>query len=193
MKGRVTVVLVLIAGALYYYSQSRIEGPTVTAEDGKLVVNAGDLAGYLQPQRAFSSTVMLFGGTVVPHRNAISPVLVAGLGIDHARSIYSRYPDFYRCNSPGAAMAKPLVVDINMIPADARPLREVAAAVEEFHRNLRAGGDRVCVSLRGHITTLVSVKVREHGVDITDKFPAKRYYFVTDAERIECRDALEQI
>jgi hypothetical protein len=193
MKGGVAVALMLVAGVLYYYSDERIEGPAVTAADGQLVVTAGDLAGYLQPEREFSNTVMLFGGTVVPYRNAISPVLVAGLDIDHARSIYDRYPDFYRCKSPGATLAKPLVVDINVIPGDARPLRTVAAAVEEFHRNLRTGGDRVCMSLRGQIATLVSVKIREHGIDITDKFPAKQYYFVTDAEKVECRDVLEQI
>lgn len=187
------VLLVLAAGAAYYYSQDRLEGPAVTVEADQLVVTAGDLAGYLQPQRELSSAVMLFGGTVVPHRNAISPVLVAGLGMEHARSIYERYPDFHRCNSPGADIAKPLVKNIHVIPADARPLRTVVAALDEFHHNLRAGGDRVCVSLRGHIATLAAVTIREHGIDITDKFPAKHYYFVTDAERIECRDALEQI
>ena len=193
MKAGLAGVLVLMAGALYYYHQARVEGPTVTAIDDQVVINAGDLAGYLQPQGKYSGTVMLFGGDYIPHRNAISPVFLAGLGIEHARSLYARYPDFYRCNSPGAAMAKPLVTDINMIPATSEPLRTVATAVEDFHDNLRSGGDRVCVNLRGHIMALVSVKIREHGIDITDKFPAKRYHFVTDAERIECKTALDQI
>lgn len=189
-----TVLLLAIIAILvfYYYQHGGRGGRSLTISDGMMTVTAGDLEGSLLAEEHFTGTLMLFGGTELPHRNAISPLFLAALDIVDAGPIYAQYPDFHRCDSPGADLAKPLVQDINVIPSNRSTKNSLINALREFHHNLRAGGDRVCMAVTGQSARLVSVRIPAHDIDITKEFPPQRYLLVNSAEKVDCREILEE-
>jgi hypothetical protein len=130
---------------------------------------------------------MLFGGANTDHRNAIANVMLAGLSVRDAKQIHRRYPDFHRCASPGAALAKNKIVDLSMVPADGRTLASLKSTVEEFNDNIRDGGDRVCVQLHGSRLKLKSAEVRQVGENVTDTIQMTDFYLVDSASRVECQ------
>ena len=167
--------------------------PTVAVSDDMVIVTAGDLEGRLLTEGEYSGTLMLFGGTELPHRNAISPLFLAALDSVDAGAIYARYPDFHLCNSPGAELAKPLVQDINIIPSDRSTQTALVNALREFHHNLRSDGERVCVTVSGRSASLLAVRIPAHDIDITREFPTQRYLVIENARKVDCQTALEHI
>lgn len=190
-----TAILLLILGVVvfYYYQYGGRSGPTVAVSDDMLIVTAGDLEGRLLAEGEFTRTLMLFGGTELPHRNAISPLFLAALDTVDAGPVYAQYPDFHLCNSPGAEMAKPLVRDINIIPSDRSTQTSLVNALREFHHNLRSGGERVCVTVSGQSASLLAVRIPAHDIDITREFPKQRYLLIESAEKVDCQRSLEDI
>jgi hypothetical protein len=163
------------------------KGPDLTITGDEVLLAAGDLDYRFAKGKSFEGTYMLFGGANTDHRNAIANVMLAGLSVRDAKQIHSRYPDFHRCASPGAALAKNKIVDLSMVPADGKTLASLKSTVEEFNDNIRDGGDRVCVQLHGSRLKLKSAEVRQVGENVTDTIQMTDFYLVDSASRVECQ------
>ena len=135
---------------------------------------------------------MLFGGGYSKDKSSINPITLFGLGIVDAKNIYARYPDFHRCDSPGAALAQPKVKWLNLIPADKQALNELRESIKKFEDNLGQDGDRVCVSLVGKTLLMKSAKVPIMQMDKNGKLHPPTYHLIRSSKRINCRDLLDQ-
>jgi hypothetical protein len=186
--GKIAGVLVLglvITGV--FFAVSGKESVGVTVDEARVFVETDDLDVEFTREDPVSETYMLFGGTPVQHGNAINKITLAGLEMSTAKKIHKRYPDFFKCASPGAAMAKPRVKQLDIVPADANVLATLQQALEEFNDNIRNGGDRICVKITGVRLELGKATVRELGEDLTPKLKQHKLNFllVTSAEKLE--------
>jgi hypothetical protein len=159
-------------------------GPAPEVNRSEIALHAGQLDVRFARGQKFAQTYMLFGGTATSHPNAISRVTLAGLPDYAARYIYQQYPDFHMCKSPGAPMAQNETRQIDIVPANSGIERRLKEALSMFDKNLREGGERVCVTLEGEMITLRSAVITEIGEDITGEFTRNgpsEYFFVTSA------------
>ena len=187
----ILVVVVLVALGLYNHF---IKDPlkNIVIEDDAVTVDVSDYVAKFSVSREFQETYMIFGGSYLKNKKLINPIWLAGLGIVDAKSIYARYPDFHRCNSPGASLAKPKVEDLNLIPANEEVLDELRESIEEYEDNFADNGDRVCVSLVGKTLNIESAKVPEKNIDIKDHLPAQAFYLIDSSQRVNCKNLLDQ-
>ena len=95
-------------------------GPTVT--DNEVIVKTGSLDVHFSRVKPFAQTYLIFGGMELKQSDAITKVSLSGLEIATARFIYSRYPDFHACKSPGAPLAQKALRQLDIVPADSRVL-----------------------------------------------------------------------
>ena len=192
------ILFILIAMAVYglYYAWSEGLGPfkgsgNITISGDEVTVHRADLEGTFIATDVLSDTYMLFGGTYTAHKNAISPILMAGLAIEEAKGIYESYPDFFMCGSPGASLAKSLISDLIIIPFSSPVLRTLKDAIDIFKQNIGIGGERVCVALEGEQLEMQSVILKQTKEEIGHRFGQKRFYLVRLAEQVECKSLLE--
>jgi len=201
MKAFFTLVLiVVVALGVYNYLNNHLlsihftDGlpEHITIEGDSVTVDAGDYDVRFEALREYQKTYMLFGGGYSKDKSSINPITLFGLGIVDAKNIYARYPDFYRCDSPGAALAQPKVKWLNLIPADKQALNELRESIKEFEDNLGQDGDRVCVSLVGKTLLMKSAKVPIMQMDKNGKLHPPTYHLIRSSKRINCRDLLDQ-
>lgn len=170
-------------------------GPQVEIAKDEVTVNAGQLQAKFELGKPLDKTVMLFGGAYLEQENAVFPVTMAVLSDKAAKSIYERHPDFLKCSSPGAAEAQPMVVQYNLIPRDGNTASELKNALDTFDSNLKSGGERVCLRLKGNKIKLKSVKVPSQDEDLTSQFGAQTgsasAYLVESADTVPAQDVLE--
>ncbi len=180
----------MVAAVSYnYFTSSSVEN--VSMDDDGLTVDVGDYEARFSVSRDFQGSYMLFGGGYFEDEGVINPIVLSGLGIVDAKLIYSKYPDFHLCASPGAALAQPKVKHLNLIPADGPVLDELKATLEVYEDNLGRDGDRVCVSLMGKTLRMRSAIVHENNRDIKDQLPSQTYYWIHSSERIGCKSLLD--
>lgn len=167
-------------------------GLAVSSSGTDTVVQTADLEVRFRRSQPWSETYMVFGGLAVDQKNAVSNVTIAGLNLDDARRIHSRYPDFHLCSSPGAQAAQSMTEQLNLIPSDSGVLEELRAALRDHEASLRSGDERVCVRVEGAVLELESVRLRADGTDITSQSPFERlgFFLVSSAERIDAASAL---
>ncbi len=186
--GLVVIGLVVIGS----YSCSSGGSPVqITMETEVVTYDEGDYGEKLLSSEEFQNTYMLFGGGYFKNENLINPIVLSGLGIVDAKSLYRRYPDFHRCASPGAALAQPKVKHLNLIPADGRVLDELKASIADFEYNLGNDGDRVCVSLIGKTLDMRSAMVPGHTIDIKDQLPRQTFHLIHSSQRVDCISLLD--
>jgi hypothetical protein len=190
MKILLVLLAVGVAAWFAFHTFMAPGGPDLTINGDEVLLATGDLDVRFSKGKSFEDTYMVFGGMHLEHRNAVANVSLAGLSVRHARPIYSRYPDFHLCASPGAALAKDKVVSLDMVPADGETLQELTSTIEQFEDNTRNGGDRVCVRLSGSKMKLTSAEIREVGENVTETFKMSEFYLVDSASRVECQGAL---
>jgi len=164
----------------------------VTIKDKEVIVSAGDIEARFTRVGSFSTTLMLFGGTYTKDKNAVSPVIIAGLDANSAKRIYASYPDFYMCKSRGAKKAMKRIKTLSMIATDSKTLQVVTSALDEFKTNLTTGGDRICIKLQGDKLKLVSVLIPKANTDITAKFKSLTFYLMTGAKKVPWKTVLEK-
>jgi hypothetical protein len=153
-----------------------------------VTVDAGDYDLKFEALREYQKTYMLFGGSYSKDKSSINPITLFGLGIVDAKNIYARYPDFHRCESPGAALAQPKVKWLNLIPADKQALYELRKSLKDHEDNLGQDGDRVCVSLVGNT---LRMKSKDPVLRFMNGKPyTPTYQLITSSERINCRNLL---
>jgi hypothetical protein len=190
MKKLLVLLAVVVIASFAVRQLTSTKGPDLTINGDEVLLATGDLDVRFSKRGSFSDTYMVFGGGHLDHRNAVANVTLAGLSVREAKPIYRRYPDFHRCASPGAALAKDKVTQLDMVPVNGKTLRLIKSSLEDFDESIRTGGDRVCVRLRGSHLKLKSVEVREVAENVTDTFKMTDFYLVDSASRVECRQAL---
>jgi len=197
MKAFFTLVLiVVVAFGVYNYLNNHLlsihftDGlpEHITIEGDSVTVDAGDYDLKFEALREYQKTYMLFGGSYSKDKSSINPIKLAGLGIVDAKNIYARYPDFHRCESPGAALAQPKVKSLNLIPADKQALYELRKSLKDHKDNLGQDGDRVCVSLVGKTLRMKSKDPVLHFMNGKPYTPT--YQLITSSKRINCRNLL---
>ena len=200
MKAFFTLVLiVLVALGVYHYLNNHLLSihfaddlpEHITIEGDSVTVDAGDYDVKFEALREYQKTYMLFGGSYSKDKSSINPIWLSGLGIVDAKNIYAPYPDFHRCNSPGAALAQPKVKSLSLIPADKQALNELRKSIKEFEDNL-GQGDRVCVSLVGKTLVMRSAIVPKWHMDDNGKFQPATYHLIRSGKRINCKNLLDQ-
>lgn len=186
------MLVLLVLGAVIWFGFSLFggSGPAVTLSGERVDVATEDLDFRFAKGASFDETYMIFGGGQLDHPNAVTPVTLAGLSVRHAKPIYDRFPDFHRCASPGAEMAKSKVVQVDIVPADERALNQLVSSLGEFEDNLQNGGDRVCVRLSGADLSLESAVVREAGESVNGMFDTTQFNLVESAEQVDCKSAM---
>jgi len=185
------IIIVLVVSGLYYYLNDDSHGK-ITIEGDAVTVDVGDYEAKFSVSGEFQTAYMFFGGRYFKNKKLIGPVSLSGLVIVDAKNIYARYPDFHRCNSPGASLAKPKVEHLNLIPADEQVLNELKLTIQEYKDNLRNHMDRVCVSLIGKTLDMQSAKVPGMNIDIKDQLPRQTFHLINSSKRINCKYLLDQ-
>ena len=194
MMAAVTVV----TGCGQYAAEETVannEDTDTTFEFNELYVEAGDFDVYFALRETFSETYMLFGGDKVTHEAAFNNFWLAAISMEDARPIYDKYPDFYRCASPGAARAKKAVKMMNIIATDSDVLEALKEAVSEFNSRIGKGGDRVAVRLEGVKLEMTAAMVRGADQDMLDRLPQEvrsNYFLIESAEMVAAQTALEE-
>ena len=163
-------------------------------DDGDLAVETADFDVYFELLDSFSETYMVFGGGQSRHKNSFSKITLSTISMEDVRPIYADYPDFHKCSSPGASLAKEAVGQMNIVPADSSVLNSLEEVLSEHEASFKDGGDRVSVYLEGHMLELTSVIVRKVDEDITDKLPKhsrENYFLVESVEIVDTQEAIE--
>ncbi len=198
MKAFFTLVLVAVValGVYNYLKDNLLYAPFtadfpehITVEGDSVTVDAGDYDLNFEALREYQKTYMLFGGSYSKDKSSINPITLFGLGIVDAKNIYARYPDFHRCESPGAALAQPKVKWLNLIPADKQALYELRKSLKNHKDNLGQDGDRVCVSLVGKTLRMKSKDPILYFMNGKPYTPT--YQLITSSKRINCRNLLD--
>lgn len=190
MKAVLMLLAVAVVGWFAYQAIVAPGGPDLTIEGDQVMLATGDLEVRFTKGKSFEDTYMVFGGLHLEHRNAVANVSLAGLSMRDARPIARRYPDFDRCASPGAALAKPKVASLDMVPSDGETLEVLASTLKEFEKNIASGGDRVCIQLSGSKLKLESAEIREVKENVTETMKMTDFYLVDSAHRVDCKEAL---
>ena len=162
--------------------------------DDEIIVKTSRMDIHFSRSRPFKNTYVIFGGLEMPQSDAFNSISLAGLDIGTARSIYSSYPDFHMCKSPGAPLAQRSVRDLDIVPANSKILKELRKTLAKHRESINEGGGLVCVKLEGEVVRLTSAIVREMNENIIDKLPPqvhRDYFFVESAKLIDSQEALE--
>ena len=193
MKSFLTFILIVFAiWRLYGFLKDPTEHITVASSS--VTVDAGDFVAELSVTGEYKKTYMLFGGTYFKNKELISPIVLSGLRIADAKKIYARYPDFHMCSSPGAALAKPKVEGLSLIPGDKRAFNELLASLSKHEKNFASGDGRICVSLSGK--TLSPDYTEIVGKNSTEEMrylfqiPQGSYYLINSAQILDCKNLL---
>lgn len=175
-------IVLLMAGC----SQSNKSAPSVSDEE--VIVPLTKMDVHFKRAGEFSDTYMVFGGGYFTHPDMIQKITICGIPLDKAISIYEKYPDFDRCESPGAAVAQDALLDLNIITVDSEVLKILRDALSQHEHNIRKGGDRIFIKLEGESLVMTSVIMRSMQKDVMDQFPPKTrqgYYLVKSAGIVE--------
>lgn len=181
----------LLAAFALVFSGCGKSGPVIT--DDQVVVQTDKLVVTFDTARSFSNSYMVFGGATLNQSAAFFNVSLAGLEVGTARSIYSRYPDFDRCSSPGAPLAQQSINQLDIVPANAGVTKTLKKALSLNEKQTAGVSENVCVTLIGRVLLLRSAVLRDLDEDITAQLPAQvhhEYFLVESAEISKFQDIL---
>jgi hypothetical protein len=167
-------------------------GPSITDEE--VVVSLKQMDVHFDRAWDFSDTYMVFGGGDLSRTDTINKISISGISMEDVISIHRIYPDFHKCNSPGAALAKKALLHLNIIPVDSKVLKKLKGVLSQHEKNLHNGGDRICVKLEGEILEMTNAFLRKNKRNITRQLPSQMrrdYFLVQSADIIESDIVLE--
>ncbi len=188
---KLTKRFILILGIIFLLANCGESGPTIT--DNEVIVKTGSMDVHFSRGKLFAQTYLIFGGIEMKQSDAIAKISLSGLELSTARFIYSRYPDFYACKSPGAPLAQKAIRQVEIVPADSKVMDDLRKTLADHQASLQESGKRVCVRLEGEVLKLESAVIRENNQDVTNELPPQmhhEYYFVKSAEMIDAQEAL---
>ncbi len=168
--------------------------PTQYTSGEEIIVSLTNLDIHFERSGSFSETYTVFGGSDLSKENMIEKISIYGIPMDKAISIYERYPDFHKCSSPGAALAKNELVDLHIIPVDSEVLNILKNTISQYEKNLNNDGDRISVKLEGEVLKMTKGIMRKVNGDVTDQLPPQMRqdcYWVKSAEIIETKILFE--
>jgi hypothetical protein len=168
---------------------------TVVVENNELYVEAGDFKGYFELGKPFSETYIVFGIQQMDPKYIFNNFWLSGIPIEDARPLYTVYPDFYKCKSPGAARATKLTRDMNIISADSSVTDALNEAISAFHNSHRGDGDRVAVVLEGVKLKMTAAIDRDRDDNMLNRLPKdyrENYFLVESVKIIDEMIALEK-
>ncbi len=188
---KLTKRFIPILGIIFLLANCGESGPTIT--DNEVIVKTGSMDVHFSRGKLFAQTYLIFGGIEMKQSDAIAKISLSGLELSTARFIYSRYPDFYACKSPGAPLAQKAIRQVEIVPADSKVMDDLRKTLADHQASLQESGKRVCVRLEGEVLKLESAVIRENNQDVTNELPPQmhhEYYFVKSAEMIDAQEAL---
>jgi hypothetical protein len=166
-------------------------GPAVVDTGSAVVATRGERQITYTRAGAFHGDFMVFGGQPV---NGIWSdevnAFLAGLPVAEARRIHARYPDFHLCASSGAEAAKSAVLSLNLLSLDSTTRDRIDGAIREHERRLGRGGERLCVTLRGHTLLRRSYKVSGIETTVVDVTPFT-HVLIETFDTYDCKPVLE--
>jgi hypothetical protein len=186
------VWILLVAGVGYgmwlgYERWSPIEH---TIDGRWLTVTSGGLGALFERGDPYSETYIIFGGSQAGF-GFVCDAGIAGIELQGAAWLARQYPDFYRCNSPGAAQAKDMMKDLRLLAADQKVRRALRKAIRHHETAIASSGDRVCVALSGERLDLNEAWLRHNEKDITDELRQggqhPRFLYVELAKIVDCQ------
>ena len=164
--------------------------PSHSIRGEEVIVSLRQIDVHFKRGRDFSGTYMVFGGSDSGRADTISRIWISGIKLNKAISIYKRYPDFYKCKSPGAAVAKNALLSLHIIPADSEVLNILKNAISQFEKNFKNKGDRIFVKLEGEVLKMTKAIIRKVNGDVTDQLPSQMRrdrYLVKSVEIVEAK------
>ena len=167
-------------------------GPSITDEE--VVVSLKQMDVHFDRAWDFSDTYMVFDGGDLSRTDTINKISISGISMEDVISIHRMYPDFHKCGSPGAALAKKALLHLDIIPVDSKVLKKLKEMLSQHEKNLHNGGDRICVKLEGEILEMTNAFLRENKRNITRQLPSQMrhdYFLVKSADIIESDIVLE--
>ena len=168
--------------------------PSHSIRGEEVIVSLRQIDVHFKRGRNFSDTYMVFGAGDSGRADTISQIFISGIELYQAISIYEMYPDFYKCKSPGAAVAQNALLSLHIIPADSEVLNILKNAVSQFEKNLKNHGDRIFVKLEGEVLKMTKAIIRKVNGDVTGQLPSQMRrdrYLVKSAEIIEAKIMFE--
>jgi hypothetical protein len=124
----------------------------------KVLANVDGGKAEYQVLESGEETYMLFGAAASGDFD--SHGWMAAIPIKMAARLKARYPDFTRCDSPGAAEAQNRVENIKIIAAKREHRAVMRRIVSEFDSRISSGGERLCVTVQG---TWLALEASEKG------------------------------
>ncbi len=192
--GRFLILAAVVALAYGVTSVVVERGGRLRTEGRTVLLDTQDLEVRFSRQAPLSDSYMLFGGIASQVRNSFTHATLAALGIEEARLISDRYPDFHMCKSPGAANAKRLIQTLSFVGASSGTRKTLAKAVDVHMERVRSGGARTCLTISGAELALDSIRFRENAADITDQVRGKldgtRLVLAESAKIVDCEPLL---
>ncbi len=197
------LVLLMMAGAIYGaarhfgYVGSKAGAIELQGSGPDQVLVAGVDDGFkvtFTVNGPAKETYMVFGGSA--GGSSFSHASFSGIELAAIRRIARRYPDFHRCDSPGAPEAKRMAEDVQVV-ADRATLATLSAAVKDAAARERAGGERLCATIEGQWLTLEQMEkgeLRVTGEQYSRMIPghATKQYFL-HLQSLDARDCRESI
>lgn len=189
--GRVMVFVLLVAAGYWLMNTLGVSGLGPHVDGRQLVIETSDLELRFSRTGDLSESFMVFGGDNDQRKNSMTHVTLSGLAMPHVKTIHESYPDFHRCNSPGAPQAQRLTETMSLIGADQGAQGALVDVVSLYKKRVRGDGEQTCVTLTGAQLDLDSVRLRHDGTDITREVrPAlrhTRFYVVDEVEIPDCQ------
>ena len=168
--------------------------PSHSIRGEEVIVSLRQMDIHFERAGDFSDSYMVFGAGDSGRADTISQIFISGIELYQAISIYEMYPDFYKCKSPGAAVAQNALLSLHIIPADSEVLNILKNAVSQFEKNLKNHGDRIFVKLEGEVLKMTKAIIRKVNGDVTGQLPSQMRrdrYLVKSAEIIEAKIMFE--
>jgi hypothetical protein len=189
--GRVVVFVLLIAAGYWLMNTLGVSGLGRRVDGRQLVIETSDLEVRFSRVGDLSESFMVFGGDNDQRKNSMTHVTLSALAMPHVMMISQSYPDFHRCESPGAPQAQSLTETMSLIGADRGAQSALIDMVDLHKKRVGGSGERTCVTLTGAQLELESVRLRHDGTDITREVrPAlrhTRFYVVDTVEAPDCQ------
>jgi hypothetical protein len=193
MRSITSVLLIIVAifGWLGHHGNDVTVETTATGT----VKYTDDFKVHLTQTESIYDTFMIFGGHLDKKlHNSISEYSFGALEIDEAAAMKRAYPDFHRCKSPGAAIAKRKVRSLSLIAKNKKTADILEDTITLHDEQLRGNGERVCVELRGYQVEPTSILLKDNDMDISeDIIPSLRnmsFYLIDGAEIKDCQTVI---
>lgn len=191
---RLSITAFVIVIAVFWLNH---HGNDVTVETTAMgtIKYTDDFKVHLTQTESVFDTFMIFGGHHDKRlQNSISDYSFGMLAIEEAAAIKRDHPDFHRCDSPGASIAKQKIRNLSLIAENEEAADILEETIALHDERLRENGERTCVELRGYKVEPSTILLKDNDMDISkDIIPSLRnisFYLINGAEIRDCQSII---